>query len=191
MSDVGTAPRTRVRLTRPVAFIGFMGAGKSCVAEALAERLGVALIDLDREIESVSGMSVAELFEHHGEPFFRTLESELLEDALRRAEPAIIACGGGVTLDPRNTRLLHENALVIYLRVSAEEVVRRLDMDSTRPLFMAIEDPAELALFIEQRESRYERISDIRVETDGLSVDTVVEHVINEIEEGGYGVFHP
>jgi len=179
-----------MRLVRPIAFIGFMGSGKSSVAAELAERLSAPLIDIDQEIEASSGLSIAEIFEHHGEPYFRKLESELLEDALANDEPAIIACGGGIVLDDHNAELLEEGALVIYLQVTAEEVVRRLEGDTRRPLLAGFEEPGALSAFIGLRERFYDDLADICIETTGRTVTEVVEHITRCIKESEYGAFH-
>ena len=109
---------------RPIALIGLMGAGKSAVARALGERLGVSVADLDGMIEAVEGCSVAELFERAGEAWFRRREGELLADALASGV-RVVACGGGVVLDPERRRLLRERCRVVWLEVSPEAAAQR------------------------------------------------------------------
>src|SRR2546428_7633249 len=89
----------------PIALIGIMGAGKSAVARLLGERLGTVVADLDAMIEAEEGSSVAELFERAGEGYFRARESELLARALS-AGARVLACGGGVVLDPARRAML-------------------------------------------------------------------------------------
>ena len=123
---------------RPIALIGLMGAGKSAVARVLGERLGVSVADLDGMIEAVEGCSVAELFERAGEAWFRRRESELLAEAIRSGVQ-VVACGGGVVLDPERRRLLRERCRVVWLEASPETAAARLaaaggDAPSVRPL---------------------------------------------------------
>ena len=102
---------------RPIALVGLMGAGKSVVARALGERLGGAVADLDAMVEAERGCSVAELFEREGEPAFRRLEGRILEQALA-AGAGVIACGGGIVLDPAHRGALAARCRVVWLEVS-------------------------------------------------------------------------
>ena len=190
MSELLENGAPAARIQRPIAFIGFMGAGKSRVACEVAAHLDRVLIDLDEEIQSASGMSISEIFDRDGEPYFRTLERELLEEVLARDEPTVIACGGGIVLDPHNARLLTRRALVVYLQVTAKEVLRRIGTDTTRPLLTGIDGADELATFIETRETLYDNLADIRIQTAKRSVDEVVEAVLDSIKESEHGVFH-
>ena len=104
---------------RPIALIGLMGAGKSSVARVLGEQLGAGVADLDGMIEAVEGCSVTELFERAGEAWFRRREGELLDEALRSGV-RVVACGGGVVLDPARRRLLRERCRVVWLQVSSD-----------------------------------------------------------------------
>src|SRR5438874_5555313 len=121
---------------RPIALIGLMGAGKSSVARVLGERLGAGVADLDGMIEAVEGCSVTELFERAGEAWFRRREGELLDEALRSGV-RVVACGGGVVLDPTRRRLLRERCRVVWLEVAPAEAAARVGAGggvATRPL---------------------------------------------------------
>src|SRR5262245_47203768 len=111
-----------------------MGAGKSAVARILGERLGTVVADLDAMIEAEEGATVAELFRRASEAHFRRREGELLERALA-AGARVVACGGGVVLDPARRTLLRERCHVAWLEVSPAEAARRVARDgATRPL---------------------------------------------------------
>ncbi|MCL2491157.1 MAG: shikimate kinase [Coriobacteriia bacterium] len=172
-----------------VAFIGFMGAGKTSVAAELSERLRVAFIDIDQEVETYTGMTITEIFERNGERFFRGLETELLEDALNGA-PALIACGGGVVLDPKNVERLKESAFTIYLQMSADQIELRLEDYSTRPLIQAVDGPQEIAEMMVAREELYEIVADRTVDTSGLTLDEVCDQIEKLLKEADSGIFH-
>ena len=121
----------RPPLDRPIALIGLMGAGKTSVARALGERLGVAVADLDSMLEAEEGCTVADLFERAGEDYFRRRESELLALALG-AGVRVLACGGGVVLDPAHRALLEERCRVVWLEVSPPEAARRVSAEPGR-----------------------------------------------------------
>jgi len=180
----------RARLRKPIALIGFMGAGKSSVAAELSQRLQCAFIDLDEVIEAASGLTVAQIFEHHGEEIFRNFETELLKAALAEPEPAVIACGGGIVLDERNISSLKSDAFVIYLEVSVSEVIDRIDDFSTRPLIQGVDGPEEIADLLMSREELYESVADLVVDTVGLDVSEVCDEIMMAFEAGDYELFH-
>jgi len=168
--------------TRPIALIGMMGAGKSTVARALGERLGVSVADLDGMIEAVEGGSVAELFERAGEAWFRRRESELLAEALA-AGVRVVACGGGIVLDAAHRALLRERCRVVWLEVDPAEAVKRMraggsEPGRTRPL-LADGDPEErLARLQRERTPLYAEAASVRVTTDGRTPAQVAEAVL-------------
>lgn len=165
-------------LDRPIALVGLMGAGKSAVARVLGERLGVAAADLDAMIEAVEGASVAELFERSGEAWFRTRESELLEQALR-AGVKVIACGGGIVLDPARRALLKSRCRVVWLEVSPAEAARRTARTAaTRPLLAGAPAEARLAQILTEREALYAEVAEVRVRTDGRTAEQVAGAVL-------------
>src|SRR5687768_14884416 len=119
---------------RPIALVGLMGAGKSAVAPLLAARLKGRAADLDARIAADAGCSIHEIFAREGEAGFRRRESTQLT-ALLDDPPSVLACGGGVVLDPERRERLKSACRVVWLRVSPEEAARRLDqVGETRPL---------------------------------------------------------
>lgn len=163
---------------RPIALIGLMGAGKSAVARALGERLGVSAGDLDDMVEAESGCTIAELFAREGEPSFRRREARLLEQALA-AGVQVLACGGGIVVDPGARRTLGERCRVVWLRVSPAEASRRLAANpGARPLLAGREPEARLAELLAERGPLYTEAADLEVETGGRGVDEVVAAVL-------------
>ncbi len=165
-------------LDRPIALIGIMGAGKSAVARILGEHLGTVVADLDAMIEAEEGSSVAELFERSGEALFRRRESELLSQALA-AGARVVACGGGVVLDPARRALLRERTLVVWLEVSPAEAARRVGRDgASRPLLRGSDPASELASLLAKRAPLYAEVAAARVATDGRTPDQVAAEVL-------------
>lgn len=122
--------------TQHIALIGPMGAGKSSVGRHLAHLLARPFVDLDRKIEQHAGADIPWIFEKEGEAGFRRREREALRAALAGGG-TVIACGGGVVLDPDNRRDLRSHARVVLLQVSVDEQCRRLERDRQRPLLQA------------------------------------------------------
>jgi shikimate kinase len=116
-----------------VYLVGMPGAGKSVVGEELAGRLGVPFVDLDAEIEREAGAPVAEIFREEGEAAFRALEAAALVKASTQ-DPSVVACGGGVVLEPANRITLRNTGVAVYLDVPLEELRRRVEPAADRPL---------------------------------------------------------
>ena len=131
--------------------VGMPGAGKSVVGRELSGRLGVPFVDLDAEIERSAGRSVPEIFAAEGEAAFRALEAEALTKAGTR-DPAVVACGGGVVLEPANRIALRATGVVVFLDVPVEQLRRRVRPASDRPL---IHEEGDIERLLEQREPLY------------------------------------
>jgi len=162
-----------------------MGAGKSAVARVLGERLGVSVADLDGMIEAVEGCSVAELFERAGEAWFRRRESELLAEAIRSGVK-VVACGGGVVLDPERRRMLRERCRVVWLEASPATAAERLeaaggDTPSVRPLLAGRPARERLETLLRERAPLYAEAAHARVVTDGKSPEQVADAVLTAI----------
>ena len=160
-----------------VVLVGLMGAGKSTVGRALADRLGRPFVDVDAEVEARAGRTVAELFAEEGEAAFRAREAEAVADALGSPAPAVVATGGGAVLCPRTRHALDGQATV-WLRAAPEVLAGRVGSGGDRPL-LAGEDPAaRLARLAEERDPLYHDVAGIVVDVGGLSVEEVVDRVL-------------
>jgi shikimate kinase len=131
--------------------VGMPGAGKSVVGRELAGRLGVPFIDLDTEIEREAGASVPAIFAERGEAAFRALEAEALV-AAGTQDPAVVACGGGVVLEPANRITLRATGIAVYLDVPLELLRARVRPASERPL---IREEGDLERLLAEREALY------------------------------------
>lgn len=162
----------------PIALIGLMGAGKSAVARVLGERLAVSVADLDAMLEAEAGRTIAAQFADDGEAGFRRREGLALRRALA-AGVRVIACGGGVVLDPGNRALLKERCDVVWLEVSPEEAARRLAaLRETRPLLAGGDPEVRLRSVLAGRADLYREIAARRIATDGLGVEQVADAVL-------------
>ena len=161
---------------RPIALVGLMGAGKTTVAQVLAARLGGAMADLDQRIEDAGGTTIAELFAREGEAGFRARESAALA-ALLADPPVVLACGGGVVLDPDRRARLKERCRVVWLEVSPAEAARRASgSPGVRPL-LATGAPTLEAL-LRERGRLYGEVAELRVPTDGRTPEQVADAVL-------------
>jgi shikimate kinase len=158
-------------------FIGFMGVGKTSVGRAVAERLGRPFVDTDASIEHVLAMSVAEIFEKHGEALFRKVEKSVVEEVARQ-KGCVIATGGGVVLDRENVDRLQRHGLLIHLTLSPETIYHRIGYRSDRPLLRAENPWHALTSLFHSRERLYRACCDLTIDRNGLSVEETMEKVL-------------
>lgn len=152
--------------------IGPSGAGKSEMGRRLAEALGRPLVDTDALVEKKHGRSVRQIFAEEGEFGFRAKESEAVAEATA-VEGAVIACGGGVVLDPENVERLRSAGEIVYLKATPEVAAGRVGDASDRPLLEGTELGEQLAKLIEQRHGLYVKAADHVVDADGPPGDVV------------------
>ncbi|WP_456474081.1 shikimate kinase [Candidatus Pyrohabitans sp.] len=155
---------------------GFMGAGKSTIGRAAAEKLGLRFIDTDEEIEKRAGMKISEIFQKYGEAYFRELERQVVEE-VSELEGCVIVTGGGVVLNEENISNLRRKGVVVYLHAEPEVVYQRLRGDTSRPLLRVAQPLARIRELLKQRSSYYAN-HDYSVDTSKLSVEEVVEEVV-------------
>src|SRR5829696_4910389 len=113
--------------------VGFMAAGKSTVARALANRLGWRAEDIDELIEARERRTVADIFQKQGEPYFRSVEREILK-LLLPLRHVVVAAGGGTFMDPDNRAAINLDGVSVWLDVPLEELLARIPVDGRRPL---------------------------------------------------------
>jgi shikimate kinase / 3-dehydroquinate synthase len=158
-------------LGRHLVLVGFMGAGKSTIGQAVARRLGREFRDVDRAIERREG-PIPAIFAERGEGAFREIEAELVADACDRREPGVIAVGGGAVEAPGFLR--NHDVLVVHLEVDVETAWRRV-VGSTRPL---AQNEAEFRRRFDARAPLYEELADARAhDVDGVVLAAAGVHV--------------
>ncbi len=165
---------------RNIVLVGFMGTGKTTVGRLLSETTGMPLVDMDTLIEARAGKTINEIFAEDGEPHFRWLERQLVQE-LAAGENQIISTGGGIVLNPDNIADFEKNGLVVCLLADAETVLERLQHDSTRPL-LAGDKRTRILELLESRKPLYESIPH-RIDTSGRpSPIPTAQEIINLYE---------
>jgi shikimate kinase len=159
---------------KQIYLLGFMGSGKSTVGELLSQALRWPFVDLDTVIEAGQGLSISEIFERSGEPFFRQLERAALTEVLK-TEPAVIALGGGTFAQEPNVELIRETGgATIWLDCSIESLRQRCSGMLNRPLFS---DPESFERLLDYRLPYY-RLAEFRVSTEGRGPREVTEEIL-------------
>jgi shikimate kinase len=165
----------------PIVLVGMMATGKTSVARQLARRLDRRVYDSDAMIVARTGRTVAQLFDEGGEPAFRSLETEVLEEALGARPPGIVAAAGGVVLSAANRdrlrRTSEEGGVVVWLRADPAVLARRVHPGDHRPLLA--DDPAgTLARLSAEREELYAGVADGTVDTGTAPFSEIVDQVL-------------
>lgn len=139
---------------RPIYLIGYMGCGKTTLGRAVAQRVSIPLIDLDEFIEQREGMTVRQIFEKQGEPYFRQAERAALLEVSRMTD-VIVATGGGTPCQPGLLDIMLDSGTTVYLETSLDVLHRRLiDGRATRPLIARLDDNELKEFIIQALEAR-------------------------------------
>ncbi len=156
--------------------VGFMGTGKTTIGRAVAQRLNFQLLDSDHEIERQQGRTIPEIFATAGEPAFREMERQFVDHG-HPSSRCVVACGGGLVVQPGMLIALQERGVVICLHASLETILKRTAANRNRPL-LNVEDPMErLRTLYAQREPIYKRAGAV-ILTDQRPANDIVAHVL-------------
>jgi shikimate kinase len=156
--------------------VGFMAAGKTTVARALADRLGWRADDIDELIEARERRTVADIFARSGEPYFRALERDILH-LLLPLRHLVVATGGGTFMDPDNRAAINIDGFSVWLDVPFEELLARIPADGRRPLAA---DRAQLERLYTARQGAYANAR-LRIDARGVRPDEVAERIIEAL----------
>ncbi len=157
-------------------FVGFMGTGKTTVGRAVAQRMGFRLLDSDAEIERQVGQTIPEIFASQGEDKFRAMERQFIEQG-HPQEKCVVACGGGLVVQPGMLDLLRTKGVILCLHASIETILKRTQGSKHRPL-LNVDDPLErIRTLYAKREPIYRKAGTM-ILTDGRPLNDIVAHVL-------------
>lgn len=153
----------RLQVSRTIALVGLMGAGKTTIGRRLAGALGLPFADADAEISAAAGLSVSEIFAKHGESDFRRGERQVIARLLA-GPPCVLATGGGAFIDSATRAVMKERAISVWLKAPLDVLMKRVAKRDDRPLLRESDPRAVMQRLMEARYPVYAQ-ADIIVET--------------------------
>ncbi len=171
-----------MRIRRNIYLVGFMGTGKSTVGRELARFMGRKFMDMDALLEERAGMTINEIFDTHGEEYFRKMEMDLALE-LSREENRVIATGGGTILNDQIRELFAQSGLIICLVADTEHLISRLKRTDKRPLLRGDREKVaqKVKMLLEDRKNIYFKIP-IRVDTTSLTPQEAARKIIDTLK---------
>ncbi|MEZ5785939.1 MAG: shikimate kinase [Xanthobacteraceae bacterium] len=166
---------------RSIVLIGMMGAGKSSIGRRLAKKLDLPFVDADTEIELAAGMTITEIFEQHGEPYFRAGEARVLARLLEQG-PQVLATGGGAYMSPGTRALIQAKGVSVWLKAEPDVLMRRIRRRSDRPLLQTADPEATLNKLIEERYPVYAG-ADVTLQSRDVPHEVIVDEIIAAVTE--------
>jgi len=162
-----------------VVLVGMMGAGKSSIGRRLAARLGLPFVDADAEIEQAAGMSIADIFAAHGEPYFRSGEARVIARLLEHG-PQVLATGGGAFMNAQTRANNRDKGISIWLKADLDVLARRLRRRSDRPLLKTADPVETLTNLLAEREPIYAE-ADFTVHSRDVSHEVIVNEIVTAV----------
>jgi shikimate kinase len=173
---------TRLLGRRTLVMVGMMGAGKSSVGRRLAARLGLAFVDADAEIEAAANATITEIFDRHGEAYFRDGERRVIRRLLD-GEPTVLAAGGGAFMQPETRQAIRDGgAISIWLQADPELLLSRVKRRNNRPL-LRNGDPAEIIQrLLAERDPVYAE-ADIHIRSRDVAHEEIVGDILEALDD--------
>ena len=167
-------------LKKTVALVGMMGSGKSAIGKVLSSIIDVPFVDADVEIEKAAKLSIPEIFERHGEKFFRDKEDQVIKRLLKE-RPFILATGGGAFVNEKIRTSIKKHSISVWLNADIETLWKRVKHKKTRPL-LRTDSPKETLTNIYKGRIETYSLADLIIESQGTSsLDQMANRVINSL----------
>ena len=164
-----------------IVLIGFMGSGKSTIGKRLSQLINKKFLDIDERIQHNSKMTIQEIFQNFGEPFFRSKEHDLVKE-LDYHSNLVVATGGGIVLDQRNMVLLSRSGFIVYLKCNFDTIVQRVKAENNRPLF-TLENLTEFENLFASRIRLYEESAHFTIEVKGKTIDQLSAEIAQVVKK--------
>jgi shikimate kinase len=164
---------------RSIVLVGMMGAGKSTIGRRLAVRLQLPFSDADTEIETAHRMTIPEIFQNYGEPYFRDGEARVIARILE-GRPVVLATGGGAFMREETRNRIRDRAVSIWLKADVDIIMKRVKRRADRPLLQTEDPVATVSRLLEAHEPVY-RTADLTIGSRDVPHDRVVDECIDAL----------
>lgn len=166
-----------------ITLTGFMGSGKSAISKSLEGLISTDLADTDDLIVEREGRTIPDIFAQSGEPYFRQVETAVLEDTMNYEGALIVSCGGGIIKSETNRQILKEKAATCFLSAKPATILERVKDDNNRPLLVGKKNVEAIEAMIKERQPFYDMVADFVVETDGKAISAIAVEILEKIVE--------
>lgn len=166
-----------------IVVIGFMGSGKTRVGKKLAEDLQFEFLDVDKKISKDMKMTISDIFNRFGEPFYRALETKTIKELLENDKRTVVSVGSGLPLQEQNHKYLKQLGHVVYLNASVETLKERLSGDNKRPSLKGQNLEEKITKMLATRAPIYESLADIIVVTGEQPFQSLVKEIEEKLKE--------
>lgn len=167
--------------TRTIVMVGLMGCGKSSIGRRVASRLKLPFIDADDEIEERAGQSIEDIFNEHGEVFFRDREKLVIASLLDQG-PLVLATGGGAFIAPETREVFKKTSISVWLKADLPVLMQRVSRRSNRPLLKTDDPEAVMRDLIDTRYPIYAE-ADITIESRDVPHDVIVTDILTALSQ--------
>ncbi len=168
--------------------IGFMAVGKTTLGKKLSQKIQWDFLDTDLFIENLEQRKIKDIFTESGEDYFRELETKVIENIQKnwtiQRDKQIIACGGGIILNPQNVKTMKKNGIIVHLEGNINTIYNRLILDQSRPLLTEAKDLKErIERLLEVRRDIYNEVADIILYIGEETPAILVQELIRKLED--------
>lgn len=160
--------------------IGFMGTGKTTIANALNSNYDMDILDMDAQIENDENMAIPDIFSSKGEEYFRDLETNLIKK-LQARDNVVVSCGGGAVLREENVVEMKKSGKIILLKATPETILERVKHSHNRPLLEGNKNVSYIKELMSKREDKYNAAADFTVSVDDKSVKDIADEIMKKV----------
>lgn len=165
-----------------IVIIGFMGSGKTRVGKRLAQDYGLPFIEVDRVVTKKMNLSISEIYQRFGEPYYRALETLVVKELIHDKERKVISLGSGLPVQEQNQKYLKDLGTIVYLKGSLETLKKRLEGGSNDPLLEGDDKEEKIKKLLKQRDPVYAKFADIEVITGVKPFEALIEEIKQKLD---------
>lgn len=165
---------------RTIVLVGMMGAGKSSIGRRLAARLRLDFVDADTEIEQAANATIPEIFETHGEAYFRDGERRVIQRLLD-GRAKVLATGGGAFMSAETRDAVRGGGVSVWLKVDRDLILQRVKRRSNRPLLRNADPEGTVDRLLLERNPVYAE-ADIHIQSRDVAHEVVIGDLMDALD---------